>query len=297
MMQDSMISHRVPPSPGGQVKTAETAPRTSGPQAISGSLFASAARAPAAGSALRRRPPVDLEIVIPALNEEARIWATVAALSDRLANSRLECTLVVVDNGSIDATAEVGHMTDGRVPVRIIGCRQRGKGAAVRRGVMTSRARWIGFCDADLSTPPSTIDKVVTLLEEGSPIVVASRRCAGGQYLVPQPLIRRAGGWLFRALARDLTGPIADTQCGFKFFDGNVARQLFGSSGIDGFAFDLEILALARIRGIEVVELPVDWSDQSGSTLRLWDGLRALREVGRVRESLEQTRTREGDTR
>jgi len=250
-------------------------------------------RAPAARSAVLRRPPVDLEIVIPALNEEGRIEATVAALSEHLVSSRWECTLVVVDNGSVDATIEVGDLADSRVPVETIGCSRPGKGAAVRRGVMTSRARWVGFCDADLATPPSTIDKAIALLEAGSRIVIASRRCAGGQYLVPQPLVRQVGGWLFRVLARDLTGPIADTQCGFKFFDGNVARQLFASSSIDGFAFDLEILALARTRGIEIVEVPVDWSDQSGSTLRLRDGVRALREVGRIRQSLSQTQAGE----
>ncbi|WP_460868476.1 glycosyltransferase [Rhodococcus aerolatus] len=245
--------------------------------------------------------PPQLEVVIPALNEEARIGSTLVTLTDHLARLPITAGVVVVDNGSADATADVvQRAARGRVPVRLIGCRTRGKGAAVKAGVLGSASPWVGFCDADLSTPVSALDGVVALLATGAPVVIGSRRCDGAAYATAQPPLRRAGGWAFRALARPLTGDVADTQCGFKFFRREVAAALFAGVTSTGFTFDVELLAAAHRRSVPVVELPVEWTDQRGSTLRpLEHGPQVLRELRTLRRlhSAAQRATAAGERR
>ncbi|WP_432826338.1 glycosyltransferase [Dactylosporangium sp. CA-092794] len=226
------------------------------------------------------RPAVDLEVIIPAYNEEDRISTTLQDVAREIA--RLPCSggIVVVDNGCTDRTADVADRARVVLPVRVIGCSRRGKGAAVRRGILTSRARWVGFCDADSSTPAELIPRAAELLFTGHRIVVGSRYCSGGRLLVRQPLIRRLGSLGFRSLSRGMVGDLSDTQCGFKFFEAALARQLFTQSRLSGFAFDLELLALAHRSNIPITELPVDWTEHGGSTLRLVkDGSRAYLEL------------------
>ncbi|MFG2042822.1 dolichyl-phosphate beta-glucosyltransferase [Dactylosporangium sp. NPDC048998] len=215
------------------------------------------------------RPSVDLEVIIPAYNEEARIGATLQDVANQTARLPWSVGIVVVDNGSTDRTADVADHACSGLRVRVIGCSRQGKGAAVRRGILTSRARWVGFCDADSSTPADLIPRVAELLSAGHRIVVGSRYCSGGRLLVRQPLIRRLGSLGFRSLSRGMVGDLSDTQCGFKFFEATLARQLFTQSRLSGFAFDLELLALAHRSNIPITELPVDWTERGGSTLRL----------------------------
>jgi len=231
------------------------------------------------------RPVVDLEVVVPAYNEEARIGEVLDALTAYLgAQPGLSSAITVVDNGSVDRTAEeVDRFATCPVPVTLIGCADQGKGAAVRRAVLASTARWVGFCDADLATPVATLGRVVPALAAGHDVVIASRRCAGAVYAVRQPLTRRVGSAVFHRVARGLVGSVADTQCGFKFFQAPVARVLFGHARISGFAFDVEVLALARAGGLRVVEVPVTWSDAEGSTVRRGGALRAMRDVAVLR--------------
>jgi len=135
----------------------------------------------------------------------------------------------------------------------------------------------VGFCDADLATPVDTLDLVWPLLEAGAQVVIGSRHCRGAAYVCPQPRPRQLGGALFRALATRLVPGVTDTQCGFKFFEGAVARELLSRSTIDGFAFDLEVLLRARAAGLDVCEVPVAWSDRAGSTFHaLRDGMRSM---------------------
>jgi len=230
------------------------------------------------------RSPVDLEVVIPAFDEEDRLGATLRSTAGVLSSLPYSSRIVVVDDGSTDRTSEVADRVGERFPVRVIGCSWRGKGAAVRRGVLTSRARWVGYCDADAATPVKLIDPAVRLLAAGHPVVIGSRYCDGGRVVVRQSWLRRLGSRGFRRLSRNLVGNLSDTQCGFKFFDADLARRLFAQSRTTGFAFDLELLALAHGAGVPVVELPVDWYDRRGSTLRtIRDGLRAYREVVSLR--------------
>jgi hypothetical protein len=154
---------------------------------------------------------------------------------------------------------------------------------------MTSHARWVGFTDADLATPIETLDVVFPMLEAGASIVIGSRRIAGASYLQAQPLRRRLGASAFRLLAGQVVSGIPDTQCGFKFFQRPVATDLFSQMTVDRFAFDVELLAMARERGVSIVEIPVQWSERAGSTFRaLPDGLASAGDLIRVARRLRR---------
>ncbi|MGQ7297613.1 glycosyltransferase [Quadrisphaera sp. KR29] len=243
----------------------------------------------------------DLDVVVPVWNEELRLGPTLRALLEVSAALPVSTTLTVVDNGSVDRTAEtvdaaaaLAATTSPSTRLRLIGCSRQGKGAAVRRGMLASRARWRGFVDADLSTPPATLVPVLDRLVAGDPVVIGSRRVPGAGYVVRQPLVRRLGSQAFHAMTRSLTGGVADTQCGFKFFSGDAADAVFHRVSASGFAFDVEVLAVARRLALPVTELPVQWTDDArGSSLSLWThGPRVLSEVRQLRTSLRSTPAR-----
>lgn len=230
-----------------------------------------------------RRPAVEVEIVIPAVNEERRLPRTIEATLDYLRGRPWSSSVVVVDNDSVDCTVDVAERFDSPVvPVQVIGCSEHGKGAAVRRGIVTSAARYIGFVDADNATPIETLDKALPLLENGCAAVIASRHIDGSHCEVGS-VLRRCGGWTFRALARLALPDIADTQCGFKFFDGPLVRRVAANCQVNGFAFDVELLVRLVRAGGKVAEVPVDWSDMPGSTFSARrDGLRSMADVLRI---------------
>jgi dolichyl-phosphate beta-glucosyltransferase len=233
----------------------------------------------------------DLEIIIPTLNEEARIGTVLQALVEYLGCQSWRSSVVIVDNGCTDRTLEVADLVScADVSVRVIGCRDRGKGAAVRRGVLAASARYVGFCDADLSTPAHTIGPVMRLMKSGHQVVIGSRRCDGAEYVDVQPMRRRVGGAFFRSVARSVAPSITDTQCGFKFFHTHIAKALFSRATAEGFAFDAEIVGLALAAGITVTEVPVTWTDSGGSSFRLLsDGYGAMRELLAVRARVGET--------
>ncbi|MBB3675580.1 dolichyl-phosphate beta-glucosyltransferase [Modestobacter versicolor] len=237
------------------------------------------------------QPVIDLDVVVPVFNEEQRLGPTLRALTAHAATLPLSVRFTVVDNGSVDRTAEVVDDVAARSPentsVRLIGCSRQGKGAAVRRGLLAGTARWRGFCDADLSTPPQVLTDVVGHLQEGDPVVIGSRRITGAGYEVAQPLLRRLGSSTFRMMTRPLVGDVADTQCGFKFFSAEAAEQIFSRVTANGFAFDVEVLAVAARLGLPVTEVPVRWTDQEGSSFHVWThGRRVLSEVRAVHAAL-----------
>lgn len=240
-----------------------------------------------------RRAPIELEIIIPVLNEERRLPATLDETVAFIGARNWNASIVVVDNGSVDRTAEIVQRYQGSaVAVHLLGCSRRGKGAAVRRGVLTGSSRFVGFMDADLATPIDTLDTMLPLLTDGHAAVVASRYMPGAVLSVEQKGHRRMGGWAFRTLARISVPDVADTQCGFKFFRGDLARSLITDCVVDGFAFDVELLARVQARGHEVIEVPVAWTDVAGSTFSAGrDGLQSMRDVMRVRDSLRATGT------
>lgn len=239
-------------------------------------------------AAVPARPPVDLEVVIPALDEERRLPATLDRTLEYLTAQPFSSAVVVVDNGSTDATADlVRAAAGGEVGVHVVGCASPGKGAAVRRGFLSGRSAMVGFMDADLSTPVETLDRVVPLLRAGATSVIASRAVTEASRAVPQGLVRRLGGDVFRAAARTVLPDVADSQCGFKFFDGPTVRAVLADCEVDGFSFDLELLGRLQRDGHEIVELPVVWTDSEGSTFSpIRHGVRSFTDTYRIRRLL-----------
>lgn len=237
------------------------------------------------------RPPCDLEIVIPARNEVRRLPRTLMHTVQYLEKQPYSSSVVVIDNGSLDQTSDlVSRSWSDRVPVRLHGCARPGKGAAVRRGFLTSRARFVGFMDADLATPIETLDMVMPLLNE-SQVVIGSRHMNGASIAKRQPVHRTASGMFFRAMVQLVVPRLTDTQCGFKFFPGDVARSIAHHMRIDGFAFDVELLRAIVKLGVPIKEVPVVWSDDEDSTFRSFhDGARAIADV--LELGFERSRSR-----
>jgi glycosyltransferase involved in cell wall biosynthesis len=231
-----------------------------------------------------QRSLCDIEILIPSLNEAERLPSTLSRTIEYLEKQSYSSSIAVIDNGSIDQTVDLAKRAcSPRLPVSVIGCAQPGKGAAVRRGILTSRARYVGYMDADLATPIETLDVVVPLLENGCQAVIGSRHIDGAVLAARQSFIRSAGGMAFRLMVNQMVRGVRDTQCGFKFFAGDLARSVAGRLSIDGFAFDIELLAAIARQGVSITEVPVIWSNQKGSTLRVGaDGVRAVADVVRL---------------
>lgn len=226
---------------------------------------------------------VDLEVIIPAYNEAERIPTTLAATIDYLEAQPYTSQVVVVDNGSVDDTGDVVRKLSqhaSSVGISVIGCAQPGKGAAVRRGLLSSRARYVGFLDADLATPVETLGEAMPLLEAGASAVIASRHAPGAEFAQAQQLGRRLGGTAFRFITRRMVQGIADTQCGFKFFELGAAKRALVECRTMGFAFDVELLQRVQNHGGSIVEVPVSWTDGPASTFRpVRDGVASFKAV------------------
>jgi len=224
---------------------------------------------------------VKLSILMPVYNEVETVDLVVKRVLD--VDYPCEVELVIVDDGSVDGTAaaaaDLATATD-RVSVRVLGCSQAGKGAAVRRGVLAGTAPFVGFFDADLATPLETLPATMDALRAGAAAVIASRHVPGARFVHPQPLLRRLGGQVFRTLSGSLVRGVADTQCGFKFFQRAAVRAALVRTRTTGFAFDVELLARIQRDGGEVVELPVAWTDRAGSTFHpVRDGVASYKAV------------------
>ncbi len=222
-------------------------------------------------------------MVIPAFNEERRLPDTLARLAEYL-HSRSEllpAEVVVVDDGSTDQTAALvrGLPSTQELAVRLeaLGS-NRGKGAAVRRGLRVSRGRWVLISDADLASP---IEELPKLQAAGADLAVGSRALRRELIARRQPLARDVLGRCFNALLRALRlSTLRDTQCGFKLLRGDLARRLAGELTLDGFAFDVELLARASRLGAEVAEVPVRWYHVEESRVRpLRHGLAMIRDA------------------
>ncbi|GAA2595463.1 glycosyltransferase family 2 protein [Actinomadura fulvescens] len=228
------------------------------------------------------RATVDLSVVIPVYNEEARLPATLAAVRAHLGASPLSWELVVVDDGSADGTWRLVRAAARREP-RIRTLRSpvnRGKGHAVRSGMLASRGRLVLLSDADLATPIEELDRLRAALGPGHGAAIGSR--PRGRRHPLRELPARLGGALIRVL---VVPGIADTQCGFKLFDGARGRAVFQDAVIDGWGFDVEILCLLAKAGWPVAEVPVEWSHRPGSKFRPLDYPRILAEIVRIRRS------------
>jgi dolichyl-phosphate beta-glucosyltransferase len=220
-----------------------------------------------------------LSVIIPVHNEARRLPACIEQTIQYLFRTSYNYEVIVVDNGSTDETWSVceqyrktyGHFFPLRLP-------ERGKGAAVRAGMLASSGRYRLMMDCDLSTPLTEIRNALDLIRQDYDIVIGSREMKGAK--VKATILRRLIGRIFHSMIVDLVPDIKDTQCGFKLFKDFAARDLFERQKIDGMAFDVEILWMARLRGYPVMEMPVQWTHDPDSRVRLvGDSLTMLRDV------------------
>lgn len=226
-----------------------------------------------------------LSVVVPAFREAADIGAAIARiraeLADVAADGGLE--IVVVDDGSGDGTAAAARAAGADVVLAFP--ENRGKGAAVRAGMLAASGRTLVFTDADLSYAPAQIVRLLTRIESGWDVVVGNRHHEGSTAIVAASPLRQIGGRAINLATRAvLVGPHQDTQCGLKAFRSDVARVIFGHSRIDGFAFDVEVIHLVERYGLSLDEVEVEVVNSDRSTVHVArDALLLLADLVRIR--------------
>ncbi len=229
-----------------------------------------------------------LSIVVPAYREEYRIGYCVGRLAEYFRKRRKRFEIIVVNDGSPDGTEAAARAAAKRVrEARVVSYPvNRGKGHALRKGILASRGTRVLFLDADLSTKPEEWPKLEARLDKGADLAIGSRKMAGANLVQRQPLWRESMGKVFTWLVRRLLVQVSDVTCGFKALDGKVARTLFAAQRIDGWSFDAEILYIAARRGLRVDEVPVVWKDNPNSKVRIVQAtLGALWGIARIRWS------------
>ena len=229
----------------------------------------------------------ELSIVIPAYNEESRIEPTIRDIVGYCRHRGRSFELILVDDGSRDGTTAKGRSVAQDTPeLRVIRlASNHGKGYAVRTGVINALGATVLFADADGSTPISEIERLEAALAAGADLAVGSRELRADGVRVQAKLYRRFMGRTFHRLVKWLADVgVSDTQCGFKLFRDSVAHDLFSRMLMNGFSFDVELLVMAKRRGYCVAEVPVNWSHQPGSKVRLTrDSLRMAMDLFRIR--------------
>ena len=240
-------------------------------------------------------PP--FSIVIPCFNEEGRISETLRVTIEYLATNAPKSELIVVNDGSTDGTGAIARkiLSETNIATRLLeNFPNRGKGAAVRSGLLAAREPIGLFSDADLSTPIEETPKLIEPIANGEvDIAFGSRALDRSLIGVHQPWRREQGGRVFNLLVRVATGlPFWDTQCGFKAFRLGVCRPILEAARVNGFAFDVELLYLAQRAGLRIREIPVRWNHAEGSKVSFFrDSLRMLREVITLRMASHPERT------
>ncbi len=226
-----------------------------------------------------------LSVVIPAYNEEARIEAALEQVRAYLSFQSYAWEVVVADDGSIDGTGPLVSAFASECPgVRLLSLEHRGKGWAVQQGMLAATGVYRFLCDADLSMPVEQIGRFLETDLDGVDILVGSRELEQSRR-IREPARRHLMGRVFNLLIRALALPgIRDTQCGFKLFRAETTVALFERQTLWGFAFDVEILYLARRGGLVVREVAIDWHYREGSKVRpLRDAVAMARDVIKIR--------------
>jgi dolichyl-phosphate beta-glucosyltransferase len=228
-----------------------------------------------------------LQLVVPAFNESARLPSTLELLATWLRDNAPAwgpVEVVVVDNASTDGTADVAlGLTTPQLPITVMECPRPGKGAAVRAGMLTTTADLVGFVDADGATSFEALATAVSLITGGADVAIGSRAVTGSVTMTRHSALRERGAAVYRWSTGRLVPGIRDTQCGFKIFRGALARAVWAHTRIDGFAFDVEVLGQARLRGATIAEFPVTWVDVPGSTFSpARHGVESFRELAAI---------------
>jgi glycosyltransferase involved in cell wall biosynthesis len=229
--------------------------------------------------------PISVSIVVPAYNEAARIGATLETLCEHLQQRPWDWEIRVVDDGSTDRTASIAGTFAAEEP-RLVVQREphRGKGGAVKAGLLASSAGYRFMCDADLSMPISELKNFLPPLLDDYDVAIGTREGAAARR-VGEPPSRHLVGRMFNLFVQRLVLPgIEDSQCGFKMFTARAVQAILPHTTVDGWAFDVEMLAIARAQGLRIVEVPIEWHYRSESRLSVTrDGVRMLREILAIR--------------
>ena len=228
-----------------------------------------------------------LSIIIPAHNEESRLPGTLEQVLHFLGGQPFESEVIVVENGSADRTFEIAQeFAERHANLRVIQNDWRGKGLAVQRGIKEARGEYLFLCDADLSMPIEEVGKFLPPQLSRVDIAIASRE-APGAVRYNEPYYRHFTGRVFNTLIRWLVLPkLQDTQCGFKCLRADVARDIFRYQTLTGWAFDVELLYIARRHGYAVVEIPIHWYFNADSKISIFrDSLRMFLDLLLIRRN------------
>lgn len=222
-----------------------------------------------------------ISIIIPAYNEEKRLPAALARVIEFMQHGDWTFVeILVVDDGSNDGTVRVAEQVGAGFPnLRVLrNPANRGKGYAVRHGMLECRGEWALFTDADLSAPIEELEKLWQSAERaGAQVAVGSRALDRKLIGVHQSWFRENACRIFNLSMRIVTGlPFRDTQCGFKLFEASAAREIFTRQLLDGFGFDVEALFIGRRLGYREIEVPVKWNDVAGTKVSAWKGVTAF---------------------
>jgi dolichyl-phosphate beta-glucosyltransferase len=226
-----------------------------------------------------------VSIIIPAHNEERRLPDTLNKVFDFLSTQAYSAEVLVVENGSSDRTVEIAQEYARRYPtLEVIHESGRGKGRAIKLGMLRGRGKYLFMADADLSMPIVELNHFIPPQLNDFDIAIGSREAPGARRY-NEPFYRHWGGRLINAIIRLLALPgLQDTQCGFKCFRAEVAKDLFDLQTLDGFAFDVEVLFLARRRAYRIVEVPLNWYFDPESKVHLVkDTLRMILDIWTIR--------------
>jgi glycosyltransferase involved in cell wall biosynthesis len=231
-----------------------------------------------------------LSVIIPAYNEEKRLPQTLKEIDEYLRNQNFDYEIIVVSDGSKDRTCEVVEGLKSEIKNLNLICEKinRGKGYGVKIGMLNTKGRYRLFTDSDNSTPISEIEKFWPEFEKGADIVIASRDLKGAILDPPQTLFRRFVGEVFKYLRKIIVGlwEIEDSQCGFKCFKGEVAEKIFPKCKIQRFAFDPEVLLIAKKMGFKIKEVPVYWKNDLRSKVKFKSMVKMLIDLFKIRINL-----------
>ena len=226
-----------------------------------------------------------LSIIIPAHNEARRLPAALERVTAFVRAQNFPCEVLVVENGSKDETAAIARAWQEKLPeLRLLCMEAAGKGSAVKAGMLAARGACRYMADTDFSVPLEEIPRFLEAIQAGADVAIGSRE-APGALRIGEPVIRHWSGRIFNMLVRWWVVPgVQDTQCGFKCFSARAAEALFPLQTMNGWSFDVEVLAAAQQNGYRIQEVPVTWTYGTGSRIKpLRDAAALLRELWIIR--------------